>query len=154
MRVKGYLRAGLRASEQLAIKFADAASFGFACGKRNRLTVLDMDSQDESILAVGERLYGPSPLIWRTGGDKFAMAYRWNGEGRRIRPIPSLPIDLLGAGFCVAPPSAGALRQYEIIRGSIDDLDRLPVARIPDEIARQMHRPRTRTADGDKIPVG
>jgi len=138
-RTKGYLKTGLRGSAQLAAKFADAKSFGFACGRYNRLMVVDMDSTDPAIIREGERLFGTSPLLWRTGGGKFAMPFRYNGERRRrIRPIKSLPIDLLGAGFVVAPPSVGETRAYEIIKGTLADLDRVPVARIPDEIAQLM----------------
>ncbi len=133
---KGYLKTGLRGSAQLAAKFADAKSFGFGCGPYNRLMVVDMASTDPAIIREGERLFGQSPLLWRTGGGKFAMPFRHNGEGRHIRPIKSLPIDVLGAGFAVAPPSAGETRAYEIIKGTLADLDRLPVARIPDEIAK------------------
>ncbi len=136
---KGYLKTGLRGSAQLAAKFADAKSFGFGCGPYNRLMVVDMDSTDPAIIREGERLFGQSPLLWRTGGGKFAMPFRHNGEGRHIRPIKSLPIDVLGAGFAVAPPSAGETRAYEIIKGTLADLDRLPVARIPDEIAKLVH---------------
>jgi hypothetical protein len=93
--------------------------------------VIDMDETDPKILEEGERLFGPSPLVWQTGGGKFASAYRFNGEGRQIRPIPGLPIDILGGGVVVAPPSKGAKRGYEIIRGSLDDLRRLPTAQIP-----------------------
>lgn len=32
---------------------------------------------------------------------------RDNGEGRRIRPIPGLSVDVLGAGFTIVPPSYG-----------------------------------------------
>jgi hypothetical protein len=140
----GYMKTGLRGSGQLAIKFAAAQSFGFVCGARNRVIVIDMDDRDPAIINEGERLYGASPLLWRTGGGKFAMAFRYNGEARRIRPIPSLPIDLLGGGFCVALPSAGARQPYEIVRGTLADLDRLPVARIPEEVARTLTRPDTR----------
>jgi hypothetical protein len=37
-----------------------------------------------------------------------------------------LPIDILGGGYTVAPPSRGRKSPYEIISGSLDDLDRLP----------------------------
>ncbi len=149
---KGYLKTGLRGSAQLAAKFADAKSFGFACGSYNRLMVVDMDDTDPAIIGEGERLFGCSPLLWRTGGGKFAMPFRHNGEDRRIRPIPSLPIDLLGeGGFTVAPPSAGAIRPYEIIRGTLADLDRLPIARIPDEIWRKLVSP---PVDRERIPYG
>jgi hypothetical protein len=131
---RGYMKTGLRGSAQLAMKFVDADSFGFACGKYSRLTIVDMDDTDPAIVREGERLYGVSPLLWVTGGGKYAMAFRHNGEARRIRPMPSLPIDLLGGGFVVAPGSAGTKQRYELIKGSLADLDHLPVARIPSEI--------------------
>src|SRR5688572_1687188 len=81
---KGYLKTGLRGSGQLAIKFPDARSFGFGCGRRNAITIIDMDNTDPAILSEGERLFGCSPLVWRTGGGKFAMAFRHNGESRQI----------------------------------------------------------------------
>jgi len=87
----------------LAIKFADARAFGFACGARNRVTVIDKDENDERIVHVAEQLFGASPLLWQTGGGKYAAAYRFNGERRHVRPIRSLPIDILGGGFIVAP---------------------------------------------------
>jgi hypothetical protein len=130
----GYLKTGLKGSEKLALKFPTAESFGFACGPYSRICVIDMDDTDPRIVAEGERLFGVSPLLWRTGGGKYAMPFRHNGERRHIRPITGLPIDVLGGGFVVAPPSLGALRPYEIIRGALDDLDRLPRARMPAEI--------------------
>jgi hypothetical protein len=147
--ISGYVKTGLRGSGQLAIKFADAQSFGFMCGDRNRVMVVDMDDRDPAIVKEGERLFGASPLLWRTGGGKFAMAFRHNGEPRRIRPIPSVPIDLLGGGFTVAPPSVGVTRPYEIIRGTLADLDRLPTARIPVEVARKLS-----SQAADRIPDG
>jgi hypothetical protein len=131
-----YLKTTPKSSEQFRLKFPAADAFGFACGPRNRITIVDLDSTDEAIIEEGRRLFGDSPLLWRTGGGKFAMPFRYNGERRRIRPIPALPIDLLGGGFAVAPPSAGAVRPYEIIAGTLADLARLPVARIPVEVTK------------------
>jgi hypothetical protein len=133
--ITGYLKTGLRGSSQLALKFPSADSFGFACGACNGITIVDLDDTDPAIIREGERLFGVSPLHWRTGGGKFALAFRHNREGRRIRCIPTLPIDLLGGGFVVAPPSAGLRQPYEIIKGSLADLDRLPIARIPEGVA-------------------
>jgi hypothetical protein len=153
--VSNYLNAGLPASNQFALKFPNAEAFGFACGPRNRLTIVDVDSTEEAILTEAERLFGESPVIWRTGRGRFAMPFRFNGEKRRIRPLPDLPIDLLGGGFVVAPPSAGARRPYEIIKGSLDDLDRLPNARIPHEIANtNTPLPLDRASPTERIPEG
>jgi hypothetical protein len=134
--ITGYLKIGPQRSAESAIKFANATAFGFACGPRNRILVVDMDDTDEAIVREGERLFGVSPILWRTGGGKFAMPFRHNGEGRLIRRLHGLPIDLLGGGYAVAPPSIGRYRPYEFLRGSLADLDRLPVARIPEEIVR------------------
>ena len=69
---KGYVKTGLRGSAQLALKFAEAQSFVFACGPRNRLTIVDMDDTALTIIGEGERLVGCSPLLWRTGGGPVA----------------------------------------------------------------------------------
>ena len=47
--IKGYLKAGLKASDQFRIKYPDDDTFGFAC-RRSRITVLDIDDPDERIL--------------------------------------------------------------------------------------------------------
>jgi hypothetical protein len=145
--VTGYLKIGPRRSAESAIKFADAAAFGFACGPRNRITIVDLDDTDEAIIREGERLFGVSPVLWRTGGGRFAMPFRHNGERRLIRQLPGLPIDLLGGGYVVAPPSIGQFRPYEFLRGRLADFDDLPFARIPEEIAaRLVGRPGNRPA--------
>jgi hypothetical protein len=137
--IKGYLKIGPPTSAEIAIKFANADAFGFACGTRNDIFVVDMDDTDEAIVREGERLFGVSPVLWRTGGGKFAMPFRHNGERRLIQPLPGLPIDLLGAGgYAVAPPSMGQYRRYEFLRGTLADFTNLPLARIPEEIASQI----------------
>jgi hypothetical protein len=134
--VCGWQRVGFRASNELAVKFATAETFGFNCGPHTRVIVVDMDSTHESIVTEGERLFGPSPIPWRTGGGKYAMPFRYNGEPRLIRAFgdDGPPIDLLGRGLVVAPPSAGSKQHYEFISGSVADIERLPYARIPKEI--------------------
>ena len=47
----------------------------------------------------------------------------------QFRAWDGLPIDLLGAGLAIAPPSVVAKGQYQIIQGHLDDLDRLPIMR-------------------------
>lgn len=123
--VKNYLRIGTNASGQFALKFANDDSFGIAC-KRSNIVVLDCDTPDERIFADALDRHGKSPFIVRSGSGNWQAWYRHNGETRRVRPDPALPIDILGDGFVVAPPSMGSKGQYQIVEGSLDDLDRLP----------------------------
>jgi hypothetical protein len=126
--VKGYLKIGNKVSEQLALKFANDNAFGFAC-KRSRITVLDVDAPDERLLADALARHGPTPIVIQSGSGNHQAWYRNNGEGRHVRPDPSLPIDILGDGFVVAPPSMGSKGQYRFIQGKLDDLDGLPILR-------------------------
>jgi hypothetical protein len=61
-------------------------------------------------------------IIVRSGRGGLHAYYKHSGEGRKIRPNPSQPIDILGGGVVVLPPSLGAERSYEIIKGHLDDL--------------------------------
>jgi hypothetical protein len=124
---RGYLRTGLRGSAELARKFPDADAFGFACGPRTKITLLDVDSADERALADALSIYGRTPLISRTASGGYHAWFRYSGETRRIRPLPDKPFfDILGGGFAVAPPSHVAKGSYEFVEGNLDDLDHLP----------------------------
>ena len=124
-----YARFGLRASGEIAQKFPDAMGIGFMVGKRSRLTVLDVDSHDDLVLADALGRHGQTPIIVRSGSGNYQGWYRHNGEGRLIRPEPDKPIDILGGGFVVAPPSQGTKSNYQFIQGGLDDLDHLPLLR-------------------------
>jgi hypothetical protein len=128
-RIRHWQKVGLRGSSQLAMQFADADAFGFQCGKANRITLVDIDSRDEGVVSEAIKLFGESPILWRTGSGNHAMPFRYNGETRRIRLIAQLPIDVVGGGFAAAPPSKGSTGQYEFLQGGLPDLDRLPKAR-------------------------
>jgi Bifunctional DNA primase/polymerase, N-terminal/Primase C terminal 1 (PriCT-1) len=127
--IKHYFRVGLAGSAKLAQKFTDAPALGFIAGHKSKICVLDVDTTDETVLSDALARHGASPLIVRTGSGKFHAYYRHNGERRRIRPWRELPIDIIGGGVAVAPPSRVIKGDYKIIRGHIDDLDRLPVAK-------------------------
>jgi hypothetical protein len=103
--VKHYKKVGLPGSAQLAMRFENDNAFGFMVGDRTRLTILDVDAPDEGVLARALERHGATPLIVRTASGKFHAYYRHNREHRLIRPWPDRPIDLLGRGFVVAPPS-------------------------------------------------
>jgi hypothetical protein len=65
--VKNYDRFGVRASAEIAKRFPDATGIGFMAGKRNRITVLDVDTPRETELRSALDRHGPSPIIVRSG---------------------------------------------------------------------------------------
>ena len=149
--VRGYLKIDLIASARLAGKFPDADAIGFAIGTRSNITVLDVDTPNERTLADALDYHGRTPIIVRSGSGNYQCWYRWNGERRQIRPFGEKPIDVLGGGFVVVPPSQGTKSNYQFIEGSLDDLDSLPIMRgieivtspspsTPDERVTEGHR--------------
>jgi hypothetical protein len=124
--VKHYGRFGLVGSAAIANRFSDAPAIGFMCGKHNGVTVLDIDTTNERMVADAIDRHGETPVIARTGSGHYQAWYRYAGERRLIRPRRDVPIDILGGGFVVAPPSRVAKGSYEFLQGSLDDLDRLP----------------------------
>jgi hypothetical protein len=142
--VSNFLKAGLRASAAWAdrLKFADYA-IGFCPGLRNGITVLDVDTTDESVLEEALHRHGDTPIVIRTASDKAHAWYRYDGEGRCIRPWDGLPIDVLGDrnginnGYVVAPPSRrGNGTEYRFMRGGLSEVINLPAMRNVDELKR------------------
>jgi Bifunctional DNA primase/polymerase, N-terminal len=127
----GYLSTGLSGSAKLARKFTDAEAFGFALGRRSNITLVDIDSKDERVLAEVLSTHGETPVISRTASGGYHAWYRHDGERRQIRPFEDKPIDVLGGGYAIAPPSRVAKGSYQFIEGRLDDLDRLPIMRAP-----------------------
>ena len=109
--VRGYLHVGPALSRKFARRFADADAFGFALEPAG-VVVVDVDTPDERILAEALDRHGPSPLVVRSGGGNFQVWYRRRNERRLIRPEKHHPIDILGEGYVVAPPSIGSLGRY------------------------------------------
>ena len=128
--VKNPQKFGPSASAMISGRYQNATAFGYYCGKRNGITVLDVDTTDERVLADAMSRHGQTPVVVRTGSGKFRALYRFNHERRAVRAWEEgKPIDLLGAGLAIAPPSVVAKGQYQIIHGHLDDLDRLPIMR-------------------------
>src|SRR5262245_54522314 len=136
--VRNYQRIGTRAGATLTKRFGDAAAFGFVCGERSKITVLDVDDTDERVLADALERHGRTPLVVRTARRRFQAWYRWNGERRQIRPDPSRLVDILGGGVVVAPDSSAPHGQYQIIEGHLDDVGRLPTLATSDGEPRAM----------------
>jgi Bifunctional DNA primase/polymerase, N-terminal len=114
----------LRGSRKLAEKFRDANAFGYAPGARTGIVLVDIDDKKYGIERVEEE-FGTTPVVIKTPGGHH-LAYRHRGESRRIRPYPDKPIDIIGGGYVVAPPSRVAKGEYEIVRGSLQDPKNLP----------------------------
>ncbi len=113
---KGYLKVGIVGSHQLALRFTDNDALGFALGKRTKITVLDIDTTSELTRDVVFARHGEPAIVVRSISGHWQGWYRHNGERRRIRPWPGQPIDLLGSGYVVAPPSEGAHGRYEFVK--------------------------------------
>jgi hypothetical protein len=126
--IRSWQRIGLPGSAKLA-QTMEADAFGFCPGSRSRLTILDVDTGNERVLADALARHGSTPIIVRSGSGNHQAWYRWDGEKRLIRPDPEKPIDILGSGFVVAPPSKGTKSTYKFIEGGLDDLVHLPVLR-------------------------
>lgn len=123
-RVSHYQKIGGKASSSLVNKFSTATAIGFVAGKKSRLTILDIDKPCEKLLADCLSLHGQSPLIARTASGKYHIYYAYNGEKRSIRPFhdetgADLPIDVLGDGIAIAPPSMSKGNAYEFIEGDL-----------------------------------
>ena len=69
---------------------------------------------------------GRSPFIVRSGSGNWQAWYKNNRRGPSRAPDRSVPVDILGAGYVVAPPSKGAKGTYTIVEGSLADLPDLP----------------------------
>jgi hypothetical protein len=124
--VRGWQKVGLRGSAEIASKFTAAEAFGYVTGRRSNVTVLDVDTTDAKVAEDAICRHGRPGIVTRTASGKSHLLYRYNGERRRIRPWPGLPIDLLGDnGYALAAPSKLATGSYEIVHGHLDDLDRL-----------------------------
>jgi Bifunctional DNA primase/polymerase, N-terminal len=150
--VKGYLDLTLDESRKLALKFEGHEAFGFALGAQSGITVLDVDTPDEQALRDALAKHGPTPIIVQSGRGHWHAWYRHNGEGRHIRPWGNdAPIDVLGGGFVVAPPSMGVRGPYEFVKGGLDDLANLPTLKnldLPES------KPRSPKATGSTVYEG
>lgn len=121
--IRNYLKIGHPGSAQLVRRFGDAEAFGFALGRRSGLTILDIDTPDERVLADALDRHGSTPIVVRSASGNWQAWYRHDGERRLIRPDPERPIDILGGGFVVAPPSRVTKGEYGFVQGGLEDFD-------------------------------
>jgi hypothetical protein len=126
------------------------ANLGFMCGPINRLTVVDVDSPADSKLQHALATYGDSPIIVSTPSGGRHVYYAHNDEPRKIRPDAGHPIDMLGGGLCVAPPSVRPFgASYAWQRGSLADIANGNLPKI-----RNGAVPKTDLGRGPRVPIG
>ena len=145
--IKRWNQITLKGSSRLAERFEGANAFGFQLGPRSQITALDIDSRDEGTLADALAHHGNTPFIVRTGGGYHAY-YTYRGESRHIRPYHDKPIDILGGGFVIAPPSVAQKGTYQIIVGTLDDLANLPpISVVLDDLTGEARIPKGKRND-------
>src|SRR5262245_27290084 len=133
--VSGYLKIGTNYSSRLAEKpkFADCDGIGFAVNRSYgpKITVLDIDIADEREVTKAIERHGDTPVIVQTASGKYQLYYRHNGEPRHPRHWgDDIPIDRLGNGFVVAPPSISLDGgTYQFVRGDLGQIRNLPMMR-------------------------
>jgi hypothetical protein len=147
--ISGYLKTRVATSARLIRKFPNIDSFGFACRPAG-ITILDIDSPDENILRDALDEFGQTSIIVRSASGGFHVWYKNSGEPRLIRPFPGRPIDLLGDGFIVAPPSKVKKGDYELISGSLADRDRLPRIRGCEALSQSLAKATARIVRGQR----
>ena len=130
--VRGWQKATLCHSRAWAHdQLGNSDGLGVLMGRPSGITEIDVDAVGEAWISAAVERFGETPIIIRTASGKGKLWYRHNGEGRSIRPLPGQPIDVLGRGFTIAPPSRredlGAA--YTFISGSVADVAKLPTIR-------------------------
>lgn len=129
--VRNWHRSGIPATLEWIGRYGDADGLGLCMGEKSRLVEVDVDVVGGAALAAARERFGDTPVTIRTASGKGKLWYRHSGEGRRIRLPGGLPIDILGAGLTIAPPSyrPDLGQSYGFLTGSLADLDRLPPIR-------------------------
>lgn len=112
-------------------RLGDCDGLGIVMGKPSGITEIDVDAVGDAWVSAAIERFGDTPIVIRTASGKAKLWYRHNGEGRQIRPIAGQPIDVLGGGFTIAPPSwrEDLSASYAFATGGLDDLRQLPTIR-------------------------
>lgn len=126
--VRGWNKCRLSTSRQYVDKFCSSDGIGLCAGRHSGIVEVDIDQEGPSALYYALERFGETPLVIGTASGKYKAWYRHGGEGRHIRVTEEVPIDLLGAGMTIAPPSfqRNLEKSYVFLQGSLEDLQHLP----------------------------
>lgn len=142
--------------EQWIADFPDA-NIALFCGAASGVTVVDVDIPGELALLEAIRRFGDSPLISRTPSGGHHLFYRYSGERRQIK-LEGLAIDILGAGYCLLPPSVSLRGNYQWVRGDsavfLDELPRLRAESLESELHRNSSRIDGKKETSRRISMG
>lgn len=134
---------------RLPQELLDAPGVGMWCGERNRITVVDFDTHDTRIVDEWIERAGDTPLKVETASGKLHLWYRHNGEARQVRPLgPDKPLDVLGCGNVVLPPSQSGAASYRFVLGGLDALREVPAINPAALAFSSLRRAEMREGDG------
>lgn len=106
-----------------------SANIGLVTGAVSGITVIDCDNKTRTPESL-QKEYGRTPFIVRTHSGGHHLYYRYNAE--QSHTGYKNHIDIRGnGGLIIAPYSVSPVtgNAYEIIKGTLDDLRRLPLIR-------------------------
>ncbi len=101
-------------------------NIGIITGLKHGITVIDVDEPSLAPDVIAR--CGDTPLKIRTPRGGFHLLYHARGE-KNVQALDGARVDVRGVGgFINAPPSRrpGFDQPYEVVDGSLADLDRLP----------------------------
>lgn len=150
--VNGWQSATRAKAKAWAAKLGDADGIGFEMGKPSGIVEVDVDAVGGAYLQRALEKFGPTPIVIETASGKHKLWYRSNGERRLIRPFGvDEPIDILGAGFTIAPPSerSDLGSSYKFLNGGLGDPRDLPTIN-PGPIADTVPRPVEAVRNGER----
>lgn len=104
-----------------------SANIGLITGAVSGVTVIDCDDKTRTPESL-QKEYGRTPFIVRTHSGGHHLYYRFNAEQSHTGYKDN--IDIRGnGGLIIAPYSVSPItgNAYEIIKGTLDDLRRLPL---------------------------
>lgn len=112
-------------------RLAATDGVGLLLGPASGIVEVDIDARGNSWLERMLEYCGATPIIIITASGHSKLWYRYAGEKRLVQPVDGWPIDVLGGGFTIAPPSwrADIGAAYRFARGSLDDIANLPKMR-------------------------